>query len=90
MRKSIVTLAAVLTFLPATAVLPASAQTQGKTYAFGRADFCSGYVEDRRAERLWLTSPYMYEFIYRSAYLPRPVVIDCDGRGARHDLRLLR
>jgi hypothetical protein len=76
MRKSIVTLAAALSFFSAPA--PASAQTQGQTYAFGRADFCAGPVEARRAVRLWLAGPDMFEFIYGAPTPPRPLVIACD------------
>jgi UDP:flavonoid glycosyltransferase YjiC (YdhE family) len=89
MGKSIVTLAAALSILPVIVAAPASAQTQGQTYAFGRADFCRGHAEARRAVRLWLTGPDMYEFIYGSPSLPRPLVIDCGPSPYRHDHRAL-
>jgi hypothetical protein len=78
MRKSLATLADGLSCLAAFPAAPASAQTQGQTYAFGRADFCAGPVEARRALRLWLTGPNMYEFIYGAPTPPRPLVIACD------------
>jgi hypothetical protein len=77
MRKGIVILAA-LSFLSVVAVPPALAQTQGQTYAFGRADFCRGPAEARHAFRLWLAGPDMYEFIYSAPTPPRPLVLECD------------
>ncbi len=78
MRKSIVTLAAALSCLSAMVAAPGLAQTQGQTYAFGRADFCRGPAEARHAFRLWLAGPDMYEFIYGAPTPPRPLVIECN------------
>ena len=79
MRKSIVVLAA-LSFLTVMGAPPALAQTQGQTYAFGRADYCRGPAEARHAVRLWLAGPDMYEFIYGAPTPPRPLVLACDPR----------
>lgn len=81
MRKSLVSLTAALAILPALCAAPATAQTQSQTYGFGRADFCRGPVEARRAVRLWLMDPDLYEFLYRAPTPPRPIVINCNPHG---------